>query len=99
MFLFTISDELRSDHPFGFLQDGNFHKGGRVAAQLEHPLGCSCVGTSALNSAANFANTEKSSPMPCPLHPRGMRGCHGAGRMLHAVGSGTAGCVLHRLSS
>lgn len=52
-----ISEKLRSDHPFGFLQDGNFCKGGHVAAQLEHPGGYSCVGSSALDSAVNFAST------------------------------------------
>lgn len=73
-FLF-ISDKLRSDHPFGFLQDGNFCKGGCMAAQLEHPLGYSCVSSSTLCSAANFASAQESSPMPCLVQPRGIQGC------------------------
>lgn len=68
-----ISDKLRSDHPFRFLQDGNFWKGGGVAAQLEHPLGYSHAGSSTLGSAAEPVKAPMSSPVPCPLQPGGSR--------------------------
>lgn len=68
-----ISDKLRSDHPFRFLQDGNFWKGGGVAVQLEHPLGYSHAGSSTLGSAAEPVKAPMSSPVPCPLQPGGSR--------------------------
>lgn len=46
-----------------------------MAAQLEHPLGYSCVGSAALRSAANFASAQESSPVPCLVQPRGIQGC------------------------
>lgn len=94
-----ISDKLRSDHPFRVLQDGNFWKGGGVAAQLEHPLGYSHAGSSTLGSAADPAKTPKSSPVPCPVQPGGSRAFVGAAATGLGGCSGTAGRVLPRLSS
>lgn len=94
-----ISDKLRSDHPFRFLQDGNFWKGGGVAAQLEHPLGYSHAGSSTCGSAADPVKAPKSSPVPCPVQLGGSRALAGAAAAGLGGCSGTAGPVLSRLSS
>lgn len=74
MFLFTISDKLRSDHPFVFLQDGNFHKGGHVAAQLEHPLGCSLHRYLCTQLCCKLCKHQKEQPHAVPTASQGDAG-------------------------
>jgi len=64
------SDKLRSAHPFGFLQDGKFCRGGRAAAQLEHPPGYSCAGSSGTRLRRKFCKHLKEQPRAVPAAAR-----------------------------